>query len=100
MNQINKGILLIWTKISPSYLSYLTNPSFVVDHEAQWSDKAHFSTSRQKKIPKPYYSRTMAQPPDAPTTKSWLHLVAPRAMETPAPPLRHRGSTAQLGAHT
>jgi hypothetical protein len=71
-----------------------------VYYEAQRSDKAHFSTSRQKKIPKPYCSRTMAEPPDAPATKSWLHLAAPRVMETPAPPLRHRGSTAQLGAHT
>jgi hypothetical protein len=51
-----------------------------------------------KKIPKPYCSRTMTEPPDAPATKSWSHLAAPRAMETPAPPLRHRGSAAQLGA--
>jgi hypothetical protein len=42
----------------------------------------------------------MADPPDAPATKSWPHLAAPRAMETPAPPLRHCGSVAQLGAQT
>jgi hypothetical protein len=58
------------------------------------------SVPHDKKIPKLYCSRTMVEPPDAPATKSWLHLAAPRAMETPAPPLRHRGSTAQLGAHT
>jgi hypothetical protein len=40
----------------------------------------------------------MAEPPDAPATKSWSHLAAPHAMETPAPPLRHRGYAAQLGA--
>jgi hypothetical protein len=40
----------------------------------------------------------MAEPPDAPATKSWSHLAAPHAMEmeTPAPPLRHRGSTASV----
>jgi hypothetical protein len=36
----------------------------------------------------------MTEPPDTPATKSWSHLVAPRAMETPAPPLRNRGSAA------
>jgi hypothetical protein len=42
----------------------------------------------------------MTEPPDAPATKSWSHLAAPRAMETPAPPLRYRGSAAQLGVQT
>jgi hypothetical protein len=44
----------------------------------------------------------MAEPPDAPATKSWSHLAALHAMEmeTPAPPLRHLGSTTQLGAQT
>jgi hypothetical protein len=58
------------------------------------------SVPHDKKIPKPYCSRTMAEPPDTPATKSWLHLATPRAMETPTPLLRHRGSTTQLGAHT
>jgi hypothetical protein len=40
----------------------------------------------------------MAEPPDTPATKSWSHLTASRAMETPAPPLRNRGFAAQLGA--
>jgi hypothetical protein len=51
-------------------------------------------------IPKPYCSRTMAEPSDAPATKSWSRLAVPRAMETPAPPLRHCGSVAQLGTYT
>jgi hypothetical protein len=70
-----------------------------VDHEAQQSVKAHLSTSRQKN-PKSCCSRTMAEPPDASATKSLSHLAAPRATETLAPPLRHRGSAAQLGAQT
>jgi hypothetical protein len=40
----------------------------------------------------------MAEPLDTPSTKSWSHLAAPRAMETPALLLRNRGSAAQLGA--
>jgi hypothetical protein len=58
------------------------------------------SLPHHKKIPKPYSSCTMVEPPYAPATKSWSHLAAPHAKETPAPPLRHRGSTAQLGAQT
>jgi hypothetical protein len=42
----------------------------------------------------------MAEPPDASATKLWSRLAAPHAMETPAPPLRHRGSAVQLGAQT
>jgi hypothetical protein len=58
------------------------------------------SVPHGKKITKPYCSRIMTEPPDAQATKSWLYLAAPRAMEISAPPLRHRGSTTQLGAHT
>jgi hypothetical protein len=60
------------------------------------------SVPHDKKIPKLYCSRTMADPLDAPATKSWSHLAAPHTMEieTPAPPFRHRGSTAQLDAQT
>jgi hypothetical protein len=51
----------------------------------------------KKKFPKTHCSRTMAEPPDAPATKSWSRPAAPRAMETPAPLLRHCGSAARLG---
>jgi hypothetical protein len=80
MNQINKAILLIWTKISPSYFSYLTN-SIVC--RGPWSPMERQSPPQYltiKKIPKPYCSCTMTEPPYTPATKSWSHLAAPRAM--------------------
>jgi hypothetical protein len=100
MNQINKRIMLIWTKISPSYLSYLTNPIVCRGPRSPTERQSPPQYLTAKKIPKPYCSRTMAEPPDAPATKSWSRLAAPHAMETPAPPWRHRGYAAQLGAQT
>lgn len=89
MNRINEGILLIWTKISLSYISYLTSSIDSRGHETQRSDKAHRITSWQK-IPKPNCSRTTTDT-RAPSAKSWLCLVAPCAhMETPALLSRHR----------
>jgi hypothetical protein len=112
MNQINKGIMLIWIKISSSYFSYLTN---LIVCRGPWGPMERQSPPRylsakkipkpycsrtMAEIPKPYCSRTMAEPSDAPATKSWSRLAVPRAMETPAPPLRHCGSVAQLGTYT
>jgi hypothetical protein len=76
MNQINKGILLIWTKISPSYLSYLTNPIVCRGPLSPTERQSPSQYLTTKKILKLYCSHTMAEPPNAPATKSWSDLVA------------------------